>query len=155
MLTPNLCRDDECNFLLSFQTNSTASYYTIASFHIPPNALLFIIFLTEDAIYFSILTKSLPINHNKMQKVFINYVLLRLKSKAKSVSLQARGAQRFPGSQVSQITWLCPRMVVRLSALRTGRFLPPGKYSCYSFLLDGVIGIFHWFNPSDRTMTLE
>ena len=42
--------------------------------------------------------------------------------KGKSVPLQARGAQRVPGSYVSQITWQWPRMVVRLSALRTVRF---------------------------------
>jgi len=36
--------------------------------------------------------------------------------------LQARGAQRVPGSKGSKITWQWPRVVVRLSALRTGRF---------------------------------
>ena len=45
----------------------------------------------------------------------------------KSVPLQVRGAQRVPGSQGSHITWQWHRMVVRLSALRTGRFLPPGN----------------------------
>jgi len=46
-----------------------------------------------------------------------------VKVKGKSVPLGARGAQRVPGS--SQITVQWPKMVVRLSALRTGRFLPP------------------------------
>jgi len=45
--------------------------------------------------------------------------------KGKSVPLQAWGAQRDPGSWGSQITWQRPRMVVRLSALRTDCFLPP------------------------------
>jgi len=36
----------------------------------------------------------------------------------KSVPLQARGAQRFPGSLGSQITCQWPRVAVRLSALR-------------------------------------
>jgi len=42
--------------------------------------------------------------------------------KSKSVPLQARGAQRFPGSYGFKITWQWPRTVVRLTALRTGRF---------------------------------
>jgi hypothetical protein len=46
------------------------------------------------------------------------------KWKGKSVPSQARDAQRVPGSWISQITWQWPRMVVRLSALRTGRFYP-------------------------------
>ena len=45
-------------------------------------------------------------------------------SEGKSVPLQARGAQRVSGSSGSQITWQWPRMVVRLSALRTGRLYP-------------------------------
>ena len=45
-----------------------------------------------------------------------------LKHKGKAVPLRARGAQRVPGSLGSQITWQWPRMVVRLSPLRTGRF---------------------------------
>ena len=47
--------------------------------------------------------------------------------KGKAVPLQARGAQRVPGSSGSHITWQRHRMVVRLSALRTGHFLPPGN----------------------------
>jgi len=47
-----------------------------------------------------------------------------IKVKVKSVPLQAPGAQRVLVSYVSQITWQWPRMVVRLSALRTGRFHP-------------------------------
>ena len=47
-----------------------------------------------------------------------------IESKGKSVPLQARGAQRVPGSWGSQITWQRHRMVVRLSALRTSRFYP-------------------------------
>ena len=42
--------------------------------------------------------------------------------KGKSVPLQARGAQRVSGS--SQIRWQWPRLMIRLSALRTGRFYP-------------------------------
>ena len=42
-------------------------------------------------------------------------------SKGKSVPLQAPSAQTVPGSYGSQITWQWPRMVVRLSALCTGR----------------------------------
>ena len=42
--------------------------------------------------------------------------------KKKSVPLHTRGAQRVPADKGSQITWKWPRMVVRLSALRTGRF---------------------------------
>ena len=53
----------------------------------------------------------------------------------KSVPLQARGAQRVPGSYGSQISWQRHRMVVRLSALHTGR-LYPRKCSWYSFLLE-------------------
>jgi len=45
------------------------------------------------------------------------------KWKGISVPLQALGAQRVPGS-CSQITWQWPRMVLRLSALRTSRFYP-------------------------------
>ena len=45
----------------------------------------------------------------------------------KSVPLQARGAQRVPGSYGSQITSQWPGMVVRLSGLRIGRFLLPGN----------------------------
>jgi len=41
-----------------------------------------------------------------------------------SVPLQARGAQRVPGSYGSQISWQRHRMVVRLSALRTDRLYP-------------------------------
>jgi len=44
--------------------------------------------------------------------------------KGKSVPLEVRGIQRVPGSWGSQITWQWPRMVVRLSALRTGHFYP-------------------------------
>ena len=46
------------------------------------------------------------------------------KIKGKSVPLQARGAQRVPGSYGSQIAWQWPRMVIRLSALRNGRLYP-------------------------------
>ena len=45
-------------------------------------------------------------------------------SKGKSVPLQAQGAQMVPGSYGSQISWRWHRMVVRLSALRTGRLYP-------------------------------
>jgi hypothetical protein len=44
-------------------------------------------------------------------------------------------AQRVPGSDGSQTSWQRHRMVVRLSALRTGR-LYPRKCSWYSFLLE-------------------
>ena len=37
--------------------------------------------------------------------------------------------------EISHITWQWTRMVVRLSALHTGRFFTPRKYSWYSFLL--------------------
>ena len=46
------------------------------------------------------------------------------KVKGKSVPFQAQSAQRVPGSLGSQITWQWSRMVVRLSALRTGRLYP-------------------------------
>ena len=49
---------------------------------------------------------------------------LSLRGKGKSVSLQPRGAQRVPGNYGFQITWQWPRMLVRLSALRTDRFYP-------------------------------
>ena len=45
-------------------------------------------------------------------------------SLGKSVPLQARGAQVVPKWYGSQILWQWPRMVVRLSALLTGRFYP-------------------------------
>ena len=51
------------------------------------------------------------------------YVPVPVQGKDKG-KLQARGAQRVPGSWVSQITWQWSRMVVRLSALRTGRLYP-------------------------------
>ena len=44
--------------------------------------------------------------------------------KGKAVPLQVRGAQRVPGSLGSQISWQRHRMVVRLSALRTGHLYP-------------------------------
>ena len=55
----------------------------------------------------------------------ISFFWIRSKGKkGKSVPIQARGAQRVPGSYGSQISWQWPRMVVRLSALRTGRIYP-------------------------------
>jgi len=45
--------------------------------------------------------------------------------KSKSVPLQARGAQRVPGSYGSQIMWQWLRMVVRLSAFCTGAAFYP------------------------------
>jgi hypothetical protein len=54
----------------------------------------------------------------------LNHCATPLPTKGKWVPLQARGAQRVPGSWGSQITWKWPRMVVRLSALRTGHFYP-------------------------------
>ena len=54
-----------------------------------------------------------PIRHHLLKKL-----------KKSSVPLEARGAQRIPGSQGSHITWQWPRMVVRLSVLCTGRFYP-------------------------------
>jgi len=44
--------------------------------------------------------------------------------KGRSVPLQARDAQRVPGSWSSQIMWQWPRMAVKLSALRAGHFYP-------------------------------
>jgi len=44
--------------------------------------------------------------------------------KGRSVPLQARSALRVPGSSVFQIACQLPRIVVRLSALRAGRFYP-------------------------------
>ena len=52
------------------------------------------------------------------------WILTSFFLKSKSVPLQACGAQRVPVSYVSQISWQWPRMVVRLSALRTGRLYP-------------------------------
>ena len=81
-------------------------------------------------------------NHGHMQitndlniRVFPNFILFQCSSTSwrfeckagKSVPLQARGAQRVPGSYRSQITWQRPRMVVRLSASHTGTLLPPGN----------------------------
>jgi hypothetical protein len=48
----------------------------------------------------------------------------RTVNKGKSVPLQARGAQRVPRSYGFHITWQRHRMVVRLSALITGRLYP-------------------------------
>ena len=44
--------------------------------------------------------------------------------KVKQSRHRSRGAQRVPGSYGSQISWQRRRMVVRLSALRTGRLYP-------------------------------
>ena len=65
---------------------------------------------------------------------------MRDKLKVKAVPLQTRGAQRVPGSWGSQITWQWPRMVVRLSALRTGRFYPQ------KILLE-LISVRGWVDP--------
>jgi hypothetical protein len=55
-------------------------------------------------------------------------------SKGKAVPLQAYSGPERSRSYGSQISWR-HRMVVRLSALRTGR-LNPRKYTWYSFLLE-------------------
>jgi len=62
-------------------------------------------------------------NGNELVQV-PTYVYITLHYPKKSVPLQARGAQRVPGSYGSQITSQWPGMVVRLSASRTGRFYP-------------------------------
>ena len=57
--------------------------------------------------------------------------------KAKATPLQAwtgpEGSRRFEAPRFQDNRHM---KVVRLSALRTGRFLPPRKYSRYSFLLE-------------------
>ena len=63
------------------------------------------------------------------------------KGKGKAVSLQARGAQRFPGTQGSQVTWQWLRIVVRLSDLRTGRFYPQE-------ILLVFISVIGWVDPT-------
>jgi len=66
---------------------------------------------------------------NALQKLFVSvytdiFCTFRLTVSVKPVPLHARGAHRVPGNYGSQITWQWPRLVVRLSALGTGRFYP-------------------------------
>jgi hypothetical protein len=57
--------------------------------------------------------------------------------KVKKSRYRPKVTQRFPRNQSPQITWQRHRMVIRLSALRTGRlYPPPPKCSWYSFLLE-------------------
>ena len=69
---------------------------------------------------------------------------VHLKGKCKSAPLQARGAQMFPGSSRSQITWQWPRIVVRLSALRAGRLYPQE-------ILLVLISVRGWFDPQGHS----
>jgi len=84
-------------------------------------------------------------------------------------------AKRLPGSYSSQITWQRHRKLVGCQPYAPAA-ITLRKYSWYSFLLEtavsqwlrccatnmkfagsipnGVMGIFHWYNPSDRTMAL-
>jgi len=76
------------------------------------------------------MTHSTPELHENPVTRYKVYIFPRIskskfqEGKGKSVPLQARGAQRVPGSYGFQITWQWPRMVVRLSALQTGRLYP-------------------------------
>ena len=57
--------------------------------------------------------------------------------------------QRFPGSQGSQITWQRHRMVVRLSALRTGRLYPQKMLLVFIFVRGWVRS--EWFHINEKS----
>ena len=76
-------------------------------------------------------------NHKYIECVvsIADYLEVIKKVKVKQSCYRPGVAQTVPGSLGSQISWQRHRMVVRLSALRTGR-LYPRKDTWYSFLLE-------------------
>ena len=67
-------------------------------------------------------------------------------SRLASVPFQARGAQTVPRSKGSQITWQRSRVVVSLSALRTGRLYPQEMLLVF-------ISFRGWVDPRDIVRT--